>query len=162
LLPGKLTISWLKEQWRTLISTVAGQALFASAVLIGLIALWQTGVDIYFRLLPPALAIQRIYARIDRTTTRLIPSLSRGRTPLGLQVALSNKLNESIPGLLETVFREAPAEIEHLTTLYMHQTFSQDPLSQSQAREGIRTWSRLRWRLWLARIANWNKSKKRN
>ncbi|TFG71220.1 MAG: transglutaminase domain-containing protein, partial [Anaerolineales bacterium] len=144
-----------KAQWLAFISTLGGQTLFAGLGLIILILLWQGGSMIYLHLLPVPLAIHRIYMHIDKTATHLLPNLSRGRTPLNIQVALSKKLRESKHNVLTRIaFEKAPLELEQLTLLYTTQTFSQHPLSRKQVKKGIRTWSRLRWRLWIARVAH--------
>lgn len=153
---GNEISSWLELHWLSLISTVGGRALLASLVLIGLVVLWQAGNSIYLSLLPSPIAIHLVYRRMDKAATHLLPSLSRGHTPLELQSALSNKLLGTNIGLLQIAFKKAPFEIERLTTLYMAQTFSQYPPSRSQIQRGIKEWSRLRWKLWIARVLkNW-------
>ena len=149
---AKIVSSWLEMGWLSLISTLGGQALLGIAGLIGLVLLWQTGVGIYLRLLPSPIVIRRMYTRIDKAAIRLLPNLSRGHTPLGLQTALANKFRDTNNRLLRITYRNAPSELEQLTTLYMAQTFSQHPPSRSQVRSGIRAWFRLRWRLWVARV----------
>ena len=151
---GEILASWLEVQWLSLISTLGGQALLGVAGLLGLVLVWQTWVGIYLRLLPSPTAVCRIYMRIEKGAARLLPHLSNGHTPLGLQIALADKFRETNNGLLRLVYRNAPSELEQLTALYMLQIFSQHPPSRPQVRDGIKAWSRLRWRLWFARIAN--------
>ena len=146
---------WFKTQWLALISTLGGQSLFAGLGVVILMLLWQAGSTIYLRLLPAPLAIHRIYMRIDKTAAYLLPNLSRGRTPLGIQVALSKKLRESMSNvLMKIALEKAPLELEQLTLLYTTQTFSQHTPSRVQVEKGIRTWSRLHWRLWIASVAH--------
>ena len=158
---GEILASWLEVQWLSLISTLGGQALLGVAGLLGLVLVWQTGVGMYLRLLPSPTAVRQIYMRIEKGAARLLPHLSNGHTPLGLQIALADKFRETNNGLLRLVYRNAPSELKQLTALYMLQTFSQHPPSRPQVRDGIKAWSRLRWRLWFARIANRITSKKR-
>jgi len=93
------------------------------------------------------------YMRLDHAATHLLPSLKRGRTPLQLQIALSNRFKITLyESLLRFVFKSARLEIEQLAALYMAQNFSQHPPKRLQVRRGIRAWSRLRWRLWVATV----------
>jgi hypothetical protein len=149
---AEMVSSWLEVGWVSLISTLGGQALLGVVGLMGLILVWQTGTTIYLHLLPSQIVVHRMYKRTEKSAARLLPTLSRGHTPLGLQTALSDKFRKTNNGLMRILAKAAPSELEQLTTLYIAQTFSQHPPSRSQVRRGIRAWARLRWRLWLARL----------
>ncbi len=140
-------LPWIKAHWLPVISTLGGQALFLSIGLIIVLVLWLVAQNIYLRLIPASLAIERIYTNFENAATHLLPNLLAGHTPLELQTALTQKTREAH----NILFMEMHIAIEKLVTLYSMQTFSQHPPSEEQVRSGIKIWARLRWRLWVAR-----------
>jgi hypothetical protein len=150
-LPGSSSaFSGLKAQWRALLSSLGGQFLVAGMGLILLFMLWQGGEIIFLRLLPAHRAIARIYSRMEKASVNLLPDLPNGHTPHELGTALTRRLRLSKNRLLATTFFPASKEIKHIVSLYVSQVFSEHPPAKTQVWAGIRAWSRLRWRLWLA------------
>jgi len=151
-------LPWLKGQWQTFLSTLLGQILLIGLGLLGLITIWQTGNNLYLGILPTPVAIQKIYTHLEKYAERLLPELSRGHTPLALQVSLSEKLaNTKSNSLTRLVLKTAPNEIEQLSKLYMAQAYTQHPPSRPQVQSGIQAWSWLLWKLRLARLFRWIK-----
>ena len=144
------TFSWLKAQWRGLISSLGGQLLVAGMGLVLLFTLWQLGEIGFLHLLPPQTSISRMYSRLEKVSTRLLPDLPGGHTPHQLENALTHRLMSGGHQLLKKVFSKADGEIERIVSLHVAQVFSEHPPTRTQVRAGILTWTRLRWRLWIA------------
>jgi len=150
-LPGAPSaFSWLKARWRTLVSSLAGQLLIAGMGLVALFALWQVGEMGFLYLLPSQRAISRIYSRMEKTSTRLLPNLPDGHTPHQLKAALMQKLKSAKNRPLQKALSPAESEIENVIFLHVAQVFSAHPPTRSQVGKGIKAWMRLRWRLWIA------------
>ncbi|RPJ36242.1 MAG: transglutaminase domain-containing protein, partial [Chloroflexi bacterium] len=147
---GQQAVSWLKTSWRGLVTSLGGQVLIGGMVLIALFFLWQVGEIGFLHLIPAPKAVSRIYSQVEKASSRLLPDLPGGHTPHQLQVALTNRLKGAHNRLLGKVFSPVDSEIEAVVTLHVAQVFSQHLPAKSQIRAGIRAWSRLRWRLWLA------------
>jgi hypothetical protein len=89
---------------------------------------------------------------MELAASRLLPGLPGGHTPHQFQAALTQKLNSAKNRWLKTLFSTAEGEIEALVNLYVAQAFTPGTPERSQIKRGILSWSRLRWRLW---VANW-------
>ena len=142
--------SWLKVSWRALVASLGGQLLIVSAGLLLLLSLWQVGELWFLRLIPAQQAVSRMYFRMEKASTQLLPDLPDGHTPHQLQRALSYKFAQSNHRWLKMLLSPVESEIEGLVALYVTQVFSQHPPGPSRVRAGIRAWTRLRWRLWIA------------
>ncbi|HVN14651.1 MAG TPA: transglutaminase-like domain-containing protein [Anaerolineales bacterium] len=139
---------WL--EWRAWISTIGGKVLLTLASFVILIIFWQIAEIWILRSREPTVAINQIYTRLQRASTRLLPDLPDGHTPLELQHALSDRLDQAKSGLMKTLLKPSFEEIEQLIVLYTTQTFSQLIPRQAQIHAGINAWIWLRWRLWIA------------
>jgi transglutaminase-like putative cysteine protease len=146
-------IAWLKTSWRALVTSLSGQLLIAGTGLILLFTLWQVGELCFLHLLPSQKVIVRMYARMESASARLLPGLPAGHTPHQLQHALTRKLKDARHRFLKMLLSPAEGEIESVVALHVAQVFSQRPPGRALVRVGIRAWARLRWRLWIARIA---------
>jgi hypothetical protein len=104
----------------------------------------------FLYLLPSQRAISRMYARLEKTSARLLPDLPGGHTPYQLQDALTHKLKSAGPRGLKPLISPAANEIEGVVELHVAQVFSQHSPERAQVSQGIRAWTRLRWRLWVA------------
>jgi hypothetical protein len=112
--------------------------------------LWQLGEMGFLFLLPSQRTVSRMYARMERASVGLLPDLPRGHTPDQFRSALTHKFKGVVSRAFEPIFSPAVREIEHLTALYATQVFSEHSPGRPQVRDGIRAWTRLRWRLWFA------------
>ena len=149
-LPGDPSaFSWLKAQWRDLLSSLGGQFLIAGLALILLFTLWQVGEISFLYLIPTYRAIPYMYSHIERASINLLPDLPNGHTPYELGTALTRKLKPYKNHALATMLFPASREIEQIVFLYVSQVFSEHPPAKPQVRASIRAWFRLRWRLWI-------------
>jgi transglutaminase-like putative cysteine protease len=144
---GQRALSWLQDRWRGLITSLSGQLLIGLTGLLVLVALWQAGEIGYLHLLPASHAIPRLYARLEKAASFLLSDLPCGHTPAQLGTALTQALKSP-----HERWSAAEGEIEQVVDLYVAQIFSPNTPERSQVRRGILAWSRLRWRLWLARL----------
>ena len=146
----KPVLSWLKAHWRMLVTTLGGQFIIAGIGFVLLLGLWQAGEMGFLYLLPSQRAISRMYARLEKTSARLLPDLPGGHTPHQLQDALTQKLKSAGPRGLKPLISPAANEIEGVVALHVALVFSQRSPERVQVSQGIRAWTRLRWRLWVA------------
>ncbi len=115
----------------------------------------------------PAQKISSLYRRMRRQGSRLTDPFPPGTTPREFAAALWHRLLvfsqqpfilSSPPSALhnrlirERILTPAEPEIESITDLYNQAAYSQHPASYKQIDQAIRAWSRLRWRLWFARL----------
>jgi transglutaminase-like putative cysteine protease len=152
---GQGMFSWLQRGWQILMSRMAGQLFLAGMVLVGLFLALQLGELVYLNLLPAPIAIQRIYSRIERSSAHLLPGLPGGHTPYQLQDKLILKFQGVSGRLLKLILSAGTSEIERIVLLYVIQHFSQHSPSRSQISQAIRSWMRLRWRLWVVTGWSW-------
>jgi transglutaminase-like putative cysteine protease len=150
LFTAKPVISWLKAQWRALISSLGGQLTIAGIGLVLLFSLWQVGEMGFLYLIPSHRAIDRMYSHLEKTSASLLPDLPNGHTPHQFGIALTLKLKSVNNRILKRVFSRVGADIQRVVALYVAQVFSGNPPKKAQINKGIRTWTRLRWRIWIA------------
>lgn len=148
--PGRQAIAWLRTGWRTLVDSLGGQLLIAGTGFMLVFILWQVGEIGFLHLLPAPKAISLIYSRLEKSSARLLPDLPGGHTPHQLGVALIPKLMGTQNRLLGRLFSAVDSEIEDVVALHVAQVFSKHPPPKPQVSQGIRAWTRLRWRLWIA------------
>ena len=149
-LPGGLSaFSWLKTQWRGLLSSLGGQFLIAGMGFTLLFILWQVGEVGILYLIPSRWAISRIYSRMEKSSVHLLPDLPDGHTPHQLKAALAHRLRNVQNKIIRTMISKAENEIERVVSLYEIQVFSEHPPTRSQVSQGMLAWARLRWRLWI-------------
>jgi hypothetical protein len=115
---------------------------------------WQLGVAWSLGLLPPERAIRWIYWRMRAHGLRVGTPTQAGDTPYEFAAALIARLETLGRGArLGRTLSTAGQDIQQLTDLYTLLVFSPRPPGASGRRQAIRLWGRLRWRLWLARLA---------
>ncbi len=152
-LPGSLSaLSWLKLQWNTLISSLRGQLVLAGIGIFLLILFWQVIEIGVLYLITPQKAIALIYSQMEKGSMRLLPNLRIGYTPYQFQLALIDRFRIEKKSFLRNALLRVETDIEHITNLFIAQVFSQHPPTKKQVNMGIRSWIRVRWRLWIAAI----------
>jgi len=150
-LPGGLSaFSWLKFQWRTLISSLGGQFIIIGSGIFLLFIMWQVIEIGLLHIVSPQKATFQIYSRMEKVSLRLLPNLQAGHTPYQLQLALFDRFREEKTSLIRRALLWTETDIERIITLFMAQVFSQHPPTKKQVHKGIRSWIRIRWRLWIA------------
>jgi len=152
-LPGGLSVtSWLKLQWITLISSLRGQLVLTGIGIFLLILFWKVIEIGVLYLFTPQKAVALIYSRMEKGSMRLLPNLQIGYTPYQLQLALIDRFRIEKRSFLRNALLRVETDIEHITNLFIAQVFSQHPPTKKQVNTGIRSWIRVRWRLWIAAI----------
>ena len=152
-LPGGLSaLSWLKLQWNMLISSLRGQLVFTGIGIFLLMLFWQVIEIGLLYLFTPQKAVALIYSRMEKGSMRLLPNLQIGYTPYQFQLALIDRFRIEKRSFLRNALLRVETDIEHITNLFIAQVFSQHPPTKKQVNTGIRSWVRVRWRLWIAAI----------
>ncbi len=148
---GQRALSWLKTGWRALVASLGGQLLIAVTGFVLLFGLWQWGEIGFLHLIPAPRAVARMYSRMQNFAAGLLPDLPGGHTPHMLAGALVTSCRRARPRLLQRLLSPADREIAQIVSLQVAQAFSPRPPGQERVNQGIRAWTRLRWRLWIAR-----------
>lgn len=114
-------------------------------------AVWLLFDTLRLRRLAPATAVTAVYNRLYSYGKRLSTPTWQGNTP--------HEFAQTMTSHIEAVAREkrwqktlipATQEVQQLTNLYVQTTYSSHPPNQTDQRQAIKTWQRLRWRMWLA------------
>jgi transglutaminase-like putative cysteine protease len=153
---GKSLETWVRERWRMLASSLVGQILLWLVGFAAMAAIWQTGEIWILYLTPDAVAVQRLYSRLESVGLRLLPRLPGGHTPRALQTALTGHLVRQMGRRMSGLYRPAPGEIANIVGLYEAQVYSKRGPGRPQVIQGIKAWARLRWRL---QLAGWRKGR---
>ncbi len=119
----------------------------AGALIWLLVDFWR------LRNLPPRAAVVHLYQRLYRYGRWLGANPRQGDTPREFAAALGLRLrnlaeNRSWGALLDS----APSEIRWLADLCTRALYSLHRPHESEQKQAVQTWSRLRGRLWLARL----------
>ena len=152
-LPSKpSTITRLKSQWRTLISSLGGQFIIAGIGFVFLFTMWQVMEVGLLHIISPQKAIVRVYSRMVISSLRLLPNLHAGHTPYQFQIALFDRLRAKKIPFMGRVLLRTEIDIERIVALFATQVFSQNPPTKKQVSKGILSWIRVRWWLWIVII----------
>jgi transglutaminase-like putative cysteine protease len=121
------------------------------ALLVVTAAGWSVVDGWRLRRLTPAETIRVLYRRLDRQARRLNTPARAGDTPYEFATTLAGYVANLIRDRRwDALLRPAPRELHWLTERYVQiQYSSHHPVRADQVR-AIRTWQRLRQRLWLA------------
>jgi transglutaminase-like putative cysteine protease len=147
--PGDRVKEWLQEQWRFLVVTVSGRLLLAAAGLAGLFALWQAGEIWILHLVPAPTAINSLYTRLEKNSTRLLPGLVPGHTPHELEEAVLHRLENMKKIWFRPGIGTFSREVGQIVSLFEKQNYSRKAPGRPQVRNGIKAWARLRWAFWM-------------
>ncbi len=101
---------------------------------------------------PPQAAVVSLYHRLLKKGQRLPFRLQPSQTPYEISTGMGaqlDRLAESSPFL--QVIHPGSDEIADLTEVYVRTAYSPEPPGAADRRQAVRTWGRLRWRLWLAK-----------
>jgi transglutaminase-like putative cysteine protease len=124
---------------------------------VGIVTLTLGGVawavaDVWWlRHLAPVDTVERLYHRLHGQGSRLaVPALA-GETPYEFNTSLATRLDDQTrTGRWAAILAPAIPEAQALTDLYVAAAYSTHQLDRIDQSRAIRTWLRLRWRLWLA------------
>ncbi len=143
----------LWDQLRPRVLHIVAVAIRPTLGVLALLLLWILTEDLRLSLLPPPRAIRSLYRRLRRSARPVTGRLSADQTANEFAALLEGRLAriEGRPGLGRWL-RPAPAELGLLTELYTRSLFAASPPGKTETRRAVWTWSRLRWRLWLANL----------
>ena len=106
----------------------------------------------YLRL-APAIAIDLIYHRFYRAGRPLTGIRIPAETSNEFVERLKHRLHEeSKTSWFKNLFMKLPDAINQLTSLYHSALFRDQQMQKQDARAALRTWKKLRWQLWAARL----------
>jgi hypothetical protein len=131
---------------------LGGQLITAGIGIFLSIILWQVMEMGRLYFVSPQKAIILIYSRLKEASLRLLPNLHTGYTPYQFQVVLFDRIRNEDKSLIRRALLQAETDIEQIIILFVAQVFSQHPPTRKQVNSGIRSWIRVRWRLWIAAI----------
>lgn len=157
------TGGWWKEIGRFL-RFVARPALVA-LVLLGFF--WPA-IDVWrLRRLKPPEAVVILYGRMRRRGQRLAAPVRRGFTPYEFAASLAGRIADMARGRRwGKLLSPAVQEVRRLADAYVQASYSPYLPDAADRNRLIRTWRRLRWRLWLARlrqrVQDWREKRQRD
>ncbi|MEZ0396065.1 MAG: transglutaminase domain-containing protein [Anaerolineales bacterium] len=108
---------------------------------------------------PGASGLRAIYRRLYRLGQRWSLPGAGALTPGEFAAALSARL-ETFAGTPRLLALSAAVrrDLAWLTALYVRSLYAERHPSRQESRQAVRVWSRLRWRLWLARWTIWRRA----
>jgi transglutaminase-like putative cysteine protease len=109
----------------------------------------------------PAQTVTTLYKRLQRHGQRLTGPGTVGETPYEFAASLAERIiTLSHESRWAGIFEAAPSEVRGLTELYVKTLFGPHPPDSETQKQAIRTWLRLRRRLWLLWLRFTLKSKR--
>jgi transglutaminase-like putative cysteine protease len=149
--PEPITARHRRVAWGRWLGISAG--LLAMTVLGALV--WSTADAWRARHLPPNAAVIDLYQRLYRYAPRLGASPRQGATPREFADALGSRLRQLAEGRHSAAWLDAaPREIRLLSELCTSALYSPHHTHRTEQRQAVQIWSRLRRRLWLARLVS--------
>jgi hypothetical protein len=101
---------------------------------------------------PPPVAVVSLYRRLLRQGRRLPFPLLPSQTPYEVSTGMGAELDRLLEGSpFHQVLSPGSDEIADLTEVYVQTIYSPTAPESAHQHDAIQTWSRLRWRLWLAK-----------
>ncbi len=140
------------------------QSTFKNAWLPALIILicsflWIGFDSLRLNRIDPSQAIQLLYQRLRRLARPVTGHASKDQTAHSFSQALIERLSAiKTSTLLQNWLSPAQNEIIQFTELFSRSLFASSLPSRAEAKDAIKTWSRLKWRLLLANVLR-NKNK---
>jgi transglutaminase-like putative cysteine protease len=127
---------------------------------LGVLAWWVFD-SLRLRRLPPVTVMDLLYKRLYRHARRLAVPVEAGDTPYEFAEELTQRVSElARDRRLGTVSTDIDREVHWLTGLFVRGLYSQDRPLTADRSQAIRTWQRLRRKLWLAWI--WHRTNYKN
>jgi transglutaminase-like putative cysteine protease len=133
--------------------------LLALALPVLIVRTWLAIDERRLRKVAPPAAVARLYQRVRRQGRRLAVPAHVGDTPYefadsfagwATRLAQENRWGEIMTGV---VF-----EVRRLVDLYVEATYTPHPLRAVDSWYALEAWKKLRWRLWLGRLFQWQPS----
>lgn len=138
---------------------------WAIRILVGLlvvIILWDTTDDWLLHHIKTTRVITWLYRRVRKRGLRILRRTSAnphvGETPYEFSKTLTNRVNvQAQRKILSNFLKPVQREVERLVQLYARAIYSLHPPRREELDQAIKTWHRLRWRLWLASLTRKSK-----
>jgi len=125
----------------------------ALALLLLAGAAWLAIEGWRLRRLRPAAAMAALYGRLWRSGLRLAVPMRAGDTPHEFAVAFAGRVADlAVGGRWGRVLSPVAQESRRLAELYVQASYTSRPPGAGEQARAVKTWQRLRWRLWLARV----------
>ena len=153
-----LQLKWYSN-YQGIIST------WAIRILVGLLVivlLWDTADDWLLHHLKTTRVITWLYRRVRKRGIRILRRTATtqqvGETPYEFSSTLTARVNvQAQRKILSNFLRPVQREVERLVQLYARAIYSLHPPRREELDQAIKTWHRLRWRLWLANLTRKSK-----
>lgn len=150
-LPEPITALRIRQRWLWWLG-IGGGVLVLTLASAGV---WSFLDEWRLRRLPAKTVVIRLYRRLYRHGRRLDVLPWQGATPREFAAALGMRMRGLAEGRRWGAFLSAASgEIRWLTDLCTRALYSPHLPRKAEHKQAIRTWSRLRRRLWLARLLN--------
>jgi hypothetical protein len=140
------------EQFTSFFRDAVKNAWFSVILVFACGLLWIGFDSLRLNRIEPSLTIQLLYRRLRRLARPLTRHASRNQTAHSYAIALIQRLSAFETSWLQNWLMVSHDEIDQLTELFSRSLFAPLSPTRAQAKEAIKTWSRLRWRLLLANI----------
>jgi len=138
---------WSKVARYLWLALPGGLALFA---LVGVV--WLVVEGWWLRRLKPVAAMAALYGRLRRSGRRLAVPMRAGDTPHEFATAFADRVaGLAAGGRWGRALSPAAQESRRLTELYVRASYTFHAPDAGEQKRAIKTWRRLRWRLWLVR-----------
>lgn len=122
-------------------------------IVLIVLLLWTLWDTLRFKRLAPASAIQLVFKRLRRLARPISGSIAIDQTAAQYASDLNKQLSLlKIPVQTQPYLSPALHEVNQLAELYSRSLFAPTLPDQTEARNAVRTWSRLRWRVILANL----------
>jgi hypothetical protein len=139
--PLRLRLSWLK--WTAGILGLVGLGI----LILLLIDTWR------LRTQPPHAVIFSLFRRLYRYGHQLGVQSVRGETPYEFASSFALRVSSLGRGKpWERSLSPAANELRRLADVYTQTLYSPTPPGRNDRAQAVRTWERLKWRLWLAKM----------
>jgi transglutaminase-like putative cysteine protease len=140
--------------WRGRLRRIGWSALWGLAPMAAAaIAAWSLADLLRLRRLRPAAAVTEVYRRLRRRGRWLAVPVRVADTPYEFAALFADRIAALVRHEYSgQVLTPAAQEARSLTELYVQSSYSARVLDVADRSRAIRTWLRLLWRLWLARL----------
>jgi transglutaminase-like putative cysteine protease len=138
--------------WRDRLSRLGWSGLWGLLPLaVVVVAAWSLADLWRLRRLRPAAAVAEVYRRLQRRGRRLAVPVRVTDTPYEFVTSFANRIAALVRDEYSgQVLASAAEEARRLTELYVQISYSSRVPDVADRSQAMRTWLRLRWRLWLA------------
>ncbi len=139
----------------------AGWLLGTGGAALTFVLLWYLIEKWRWQRMPASIMLVRMYQRLKGQGERLAIAPQAGDTPFeygGRLRVRFTQLTQSVK--YGSVLSPAAGELDHLIQLYARDVYSPHPISANEHKQAVRTWMRLRWRLFAASLTRCARSAK--